>query len=298
MSLNQKIREELKQIPFGKNCCRKAYLCGLLYGAQRCETSKYYAVRLYGEDDAKTAAALIDAHFFTGKKTDIVPTARGGHRAYELSFNSKALCSVFADIDGKGADIGTAVGKRCVECEQSFLRGLFLSSATLSTPKSGYNLEFSVVNERRAAALSALLGACVAEPSVTHRANKIGVYYKSNVKISDFLYLIGAHRASFDFTNYSIERQIRNSENRVTNCLTGNISRTVDANKRVVAAIGKLKKNGGFDRLTEELAYTAELRLENDVASLSELALMHNPPISKSGLNARLKKIIAMAEEE
>ncbi len=296
MSLKEKIREELEERSHGKNCCRKAYLCGLLYAAQRADDGKTYCVVLYEKKDADEAAALIDAHFSSGEGCEITPTSRGGHKAYRLRLCSRSIGTALSLIDtARAEDIPTAVGFRCPECAQGFLAGLFLASASLSVPKGGYSLEFSTVGQRRADALCALLEECVGKPACIKRAERIGVYYKSNVKISDFLYFIGAPRQSFEFANYSIEREIRNSENRITNCLTGNISRAVDSNARVIAAIKRLKSSGEFDKLPKKLAYTAELRLENDVASLSELALMHNPPISKSGLNARLAKIMKLA---
>ena len=97
-------------------------------------------------------------------------------------------------------------------------------------------------------------------------------------------------------TNVSIERDIRNNENRATNCVTRNISRSVGATIKQVEAIKYLLENDKIALLGDELEYTARLRIENDSASLSELAALHEPPISKSGLNSRLSKILAIAE--
>jgi len=111
------------------------------------------------------------------------------------------------------------------------------------------------------------------------------------------LYFFGATRASFDLQNFSIEREIRNNENRATNCVTRNISRSVDATRRQIEAIEALMSNDKLHLLGADVEYTARLRLENDSASMAELALLHEPPISKSGLNVRLSKILAAAEE-
>ena len=129
------------------------------------------------------------------------------------------------------------------------------------------------------------------------RPSKIGLYYKSNSKIADLLYFFGATRASFDLQNVSIERDIRNYENRATNCVTRNISRSVDATRRQIEAIEALMANEKLHLLGADIEYTARLRLENDSASMSELAMLHEPPISRSGLNLRLSKILAAAEE-
>jgi DNA-binding protein WhiA len=97
--------------------------------------------------------------------------------------------------------------------------------------------------------------------------------------------------------NSFIERDIRNNENRATNCVARNISRSVGAAQKHVSAIESLIESKRFDRLPEELRYTAKLRLENDSASLYELSLLHDPPITKSGLNRRLAKIMEIANE-
>ena len=129
------------------------------------------------------------------------------------------------------------------------------------------------------------------------RKNKIGVYFKSNTVISDILSYAGAMKASFEVTNTFIERDIRNNENRATNFVAKNISKSVTATQKQISAINKLIEKGKLDGLSTELIQTALLRLENDDISLAELALMHEPPISKSGLNHRLEKICAAADD-
>ena len=99
-------------------------------------------------------------------------------------------------------------------------------------------------------------------------------------------------------TNTFIERDIRNAENRATNCVTKNISKAVAASNRQIEAIERLAESGKLLSLPEELRYTAELRLENPSATLFELAYMHEPPISKSGLNRRLTRLLEEADEK
>ena len=296
-SLTEDVVEELYSIPVSKSCCYKAFVCGLLYNCKKNQEAKSYEAFFYRENDACSAADIIDGKFSSGERTEIAPRARGGHRGYAIEFKSKALISVFRDIDdGKKENIQSAVGFRCDDCKLHFFRGVFMSCAALSRPKSGYHLEFSLNNEKRAELLSKILSEGMAAPGRIVRANKIGLYYKSNGKISDLLYCFGALRASFDMTNVSIERDIRNNENRATNCVTRNISRSVGATIKQVEAIKYLFENDKIALLGDELEYTARLRIENDSASLSELAALHEPPISKSGLNSRLSKILAIAE--
>ena len=297
-SLTQEVIEELYELPLNKSCCHKAYLCGLLYGCQRTGDGREMKASFYREEDAERAKKIIDAHFLSGVPCSIEKKSRGGHKAYELVFDARSISAVFNAIDRADApDLAALVGFRCPECKQQFFRGVFVSSAAFSRPKTGYHLEFSVINENRANALALLLEKNVSAAGRVKRPTKIGLYYKSNLRIADLLYFFGAARASFELQNISIERDIRNYENRATNCVTRNISRSVDATRRQIEAIEALMANEKLHLLGADIEYTARLRLENDSASMSELALLHEPPISKSGLNVRLTKILAAAEE-
>ncbi len=297
MSLTNDIVKELYTLGQNKTCCSKAFLCGLLYGARQNASAHGYTASFYRESDAHLADSIISSRFASGEKAVIGNSNRGGHKTYTVSFYSKALCSFLFDIDSGRADsLEKAVGFRCPECTSQFLRGIFISSATVSTPKSGYNLEFSVFGEKRAEYLQELLSITVGKAGIVRRGGRMGLYYKSSTSISDILYFLGAHSACFEMQNFFIERDIRNTENRATNCVTHNISRSVSSNKRCIDAINKIKRLHAMGKLSEELAYTAELRLEYDSASLSELAERHEPPLSKSGLNQRLKKLLSIAD--
>ncbi len=298
MSLTDEIVEELYSLGHNKTCCAKAFVCGLLYGALQNGTDRGYTTPFYRERDASLAESIINSRFSSNEGTRRNISSRGGHKTYTVGFYSKALCSVLFDIDNSKVDsLAEAVGFRCSECVSRFLCGVFMSSATVSTPKSGYNLEFSVPCGRRADFLEQLLLDTVGKAGKAKRGSRVGLYYKGITPIEDLLYLIGAHNASFDIRNFYIKRNIRSEENRATNCVTHNISRSVNSNKRYIDAVNFLKNNNSLDSLSEELLYTAELRLEYDAASLSELAERHEPPISKSGLNGRLKKILSIAEK-
>ena len=298
MSFTQSVAEELRVIRWHKTCCKKAALCGLLFGAQRIEGEKTYIATFNSDVEAIRASELIDAGFFTGEKTVVTPAANGGHRVYRVCFSSKALTGVMFDIDNaRKNSIAESVGFRCPECEMAFLAGVFLSLATVSRPKSGYHMEIKLPTKQRADALSAMLEDCISRPSVSERHGKWGVYYKSNAKIADVLYFIGAHASSFEVANIAVERDIVNRENRATNCVTSNISRSVSAAVKHVEAVRYLMSENKMHLLGDELEYTARLRLENEDATLSELARVHVPPISKSGLNSRLTRILSIVDE-
>lgn len=297
MSFTDQVVSELHTLPLGKSCCQKAFLCGLLFACQKDGESKNYSSFFYREEDARRTAELIDQRFFTGAKTELLASARGGHKGWKISVSSKALTNIFRDIDSQKDEIDNMIGFRCEECRRVFLRGAFISCAAVNNPKSGYHLEFSAYGEARAKILEEILEKCVCVPKRITRQNKIGLYYKSNANISDLFYYVRASKAGLEVANSFIEKDIRNLENRATNCVTSNISRSVKASRRHVDAINYLISTQNLDMLGDELKYTAMLRVENDSISLTELAQMHEPPISKSGLNSRLARILYVAEK-
>ena len=173
MSFTQSVAEELREIRWHKTCCKKAALCGLLFGAQRIEAEKAYVASFNSDVEAIRATELIDAGFFTGEKTEVIASANGGHRVYRVHFSSRSLTGVIFDLDnGRRRSIAEAVGFRCPECETAFLAGAFLSLATVSRPKSGYHMEMKLPTQERAAALADLLESCICRPCLSARQGR------------------------------------------------------------------------------------------------------------------------------
>lgn len=295
MSFTTDVCEELIRLPLKKTCCRKAFLLGLMLGAGREEDQ--ICARFYNQSLAELAAGLVGKILHV--EAEPIPQMRVGRQTWILTVRAPAVLS-FLDTVDRGTDepVHTAVGFRCASCGAAFLRGAFLGCGTVNDPHKGYHLEFLLPTAERAAFLGGFLQNTVGKPGRVKRGARFGLYYKSNGAISDLLYLIGCSKTSFDVTNVSIEREIRNNENRATNCVARNISRSVDASQKHRAAIEHLIATHRIDSLPEELRYTARLRMENASVSLLELSLLHDPPISKSGLNRRLTKLLEAAEEE
>ena len=184
MSLTDSIVEEFYLLEPNKTCCRKAHLCGLLYSCRCTDAKSAISASLGRESDAKRAVGIIEQIFPSSRVTPITTCRHGGHKRYEFEFYSKTLATSFIDIDsGEVESISSAFGFRCKDCEGHFLRGVFEGCATLSNPQSGYHLEFSFVGEGRAELFSTVLSSNVATPGKINRNGKIGLYYKSNVKI-------------------------------------------------------------------------------------------------------------------
>lgn len=293
MSFSERMKRELISLPIKMNCCRKAYLFGLLYNASHKEGIAMTAT--FGmREAAQRAVELLGetSHPFVRERS------HAGRRLFELSFSSKAFAGFELKVSD-GESIASAAKFRCADCGNYFLAGVLASCTTVSDPQKGYHMEISLDPDKgkRLEALDDMLVENGFAAGRAERARKISLYFKNNNSIADVLSFAGAVQTSFDVTNAYIEKDIRNRENRATNCVAKNISKSVDAVRRQLAAIELLTENHKLDTLPQELRETARLRIENDDVSLSELALLHEPPISKSGLNHRLEKICRAAEE-
>ncbi len=294
MSFTTEISGELLLLPLKKNCCRRALLLGLMMGATETEEKRLRAC-FHSQAVWELARDLLMKIFHA--EAEGGRSIRAGREVWELFCSAGTVLNVLRAADTAENELMHKIaGFRCAACQTEFLRGVFLGCATVTDPHKGYHMEISLPTEGRCDLLRSFLELNLTRPGKVKRGNRFGLYYKSNGAISDFLYYVGGSGASFDVANVWIERDIRNNENRATNCVTRNISRSVDASKKQREAIERLYATRRIDALSEELRQTARLRLENPDASLSELALMHTPPISKSGLNRRLTRILEEAE--
>lgn len=284
------------ELELSKTCCRKAFLLGLFFGAQTEQNNRIMA-EFRSEEIAKAALEILKRQF--SSEPELIKVGRAGRYFWRVEATTKALCSFLQTADKKGgeAQLSSLAGFRCAACPNSFLRGVFLAVGSINDPDKGYHLELSLPNGKRAELISNFLSEAVSEPKRVERGGKTGLYYKRNMQIVDMLYYVGAMQCGFDFSNSCISKDIRNNINRTTNCVAKNISRAVDASLKHIEAIELLEKFERMPNLSEELRYTAELRVANPSVSLAELARLHEPPISKSGLNRRLLRIMEEAED-
>ena len=201
----------------------------------------------------------------------------------------------YADICASDSVIDTETFV-CADCVKYFFRGVFLEYGTITNPDKSYHLELVLNNEITADSLAELLTKYNMESKKITRKNTYVLYYKESERIVDFLNMIGANKSAFHIMNTKIRKELRNNANRLANCDTANIDKTVSASIGHIDAINVLIANGGINDLPEELKDTAYLRLDNPDITLSELAAIHDPPISKSGVNYRLKKLTEISK--
>ena len=190
---------------------------------------------------------------------------------------------------------GINLDKQC--CKKAFLRGAFLASGSISDPEKTYHLEIISHTREQALHLTEILESFGLRSKIIKRKGYYVVYLKEGESIVDFLNITGAHNALLRLENVRILKDMRNSVNRIVNCETANLGKTVNASLRHVENIRFIAENMGFDKLPPGLREIAELRLEYTDASLTELGQMLSPPLGKSGVNHRLRKLDMVAEK-
>lgn len=178
-------------------------------------------------------------------------------------------------------------------CRKAYLRGIFMGAGTVSDPDKSYHLEFVCHSENLAKDLKKLINTFVdLTAKIVKRKGRYVVYMKNSQYISDTLAIMGAHAKVLAFENVKIKKELLNETIRITNCDNANTDRAVDAAGKQITAIKKLKEKGLFEGLPKKLQEVAELRLENPDMSLTQLGEMLSPPLKKSGVNNRMKRII------
>lgn len=181
-------------------------------------------------------------------------------------------------------------------CRRAYLRGAFLTTGSMSDPEKSYHLEFVCLTRRQALQLQEIIRDFDIEARIVTRKNHDIVYMKEGAGIVDLLNVTGAHISLMNLENLRIVKEMRNSINRRVNCETANITKTVNASTKQIQDIMLIQKTLGLKGLQDSLREVAEVRLEYPEATLKELGEYLNPPVGKSGVNHRLRKLSEIAE--
>lgn len=183
-------------------------------------------------------------------------------------------------------------------CKVSFVRGAFLAGGSITDPQKRYHLEMVTDHYYVNRELLALLLELGFEPKSTSRGGNYIAYMKQSEAVEDFLTTIGAPVSAMGIMEAKIMKGMTNSVNRRVNCDTANVTKTVDAAQEQIEAIEKLRAGMGLDKLSDKLRQTAELRLNNPELSISQLAELSDPPMTKSCINHRLRRLVELSEEQ
>ena len=182
-------------------------------------------------------------------------------------------------------------------CRTAFLRGAFLSGGSVTDPEKRYHLELATSHLQASREVSALLTELGFFPRSVMRSGSAVIYFKQSEHIEDFLTKIGAPASAMDIMTAKVDKEIRNGANRAMNCDMANVNKTLDAALEQKNAIEKLRQHGDLENLPDKLRQTALLRLQNPELSLTQLAERCDPPVTKSCLNHRMRKLMSMAQE-
>jgi len=183
-------------------------------------------------------------------------------------------------------------------CKRSYLRGAFLAGGSVNNPEgSSYHLEISSMYQEHCESLVDLANKFDLNARCIERKKGFIFYIKEGEKIIELLNIVGAHQALFKFEDVRIMRDMRNSVNRIVNCETANLNKTIGAAVRQIENIKLLQREVGLDSLPEKLKEVAEIRLQHPDMNLTEVGEMLGGKVSKSGVNHRLRKIDALAEK-
>ncbi len=172
------------------------------------------------------------------------------------------------------------------------IRGAYLGAGSINNPENTYHLELSLQKPEYAKKIVEGLKQFDIKSNIIKKKKEYAIYLKDGEEISKFLALLGANKSVLKFEEIRVQREMNNKVNRLVNCETANMNKTMNASIEQIEAIRKLKESGKFEKMDETLKEVAELRLKNPNASLAELGKMLKEPVGKSGVNYRLKKVI------
>ncbi len=293
MSFSKQVKNELNSIQIKGNCCKKSYLLGALMSSEN--TEGQISLRISDFDTAGKLVSLLKTLYKCTPSEKRI--RRGCFEATELSFSQKKLEDFLLLVSSiKDKDLNEIF--TCNNCRSAFLRGLFCSCGTVSDPRKGFSLELGIKDGTRAPFIQDVIATWGIDlPLISKRNNDIRLIYRKASSIEDFLAACGNNNSVFLFYDITVEKDVRNAENRATNCVARNIEKAVSASSLQISAIESLISSKVIDDLPSELRITAEIRIKNPDMTLSELSEIHEPPISKSGLNHRLSKLIEEAKK-
>ena len=308
MSFSNEIKNELAHLEQKKKCCEIAELAGLVRmdGTILIGSRKGIGLELTTENAAVARKAFKGLKKLFNVETEITVQRRNRlkkNNVYLVRVPGQPKVMNLLDTLGLMKDglmynpeiSSTLVKKEC--CKRSYLRGVFLGAGSLSDPMNSYHLEIVANSEEYADSLVHLIETFGLHPKISSRKNVLLVYLKESEQIADLLNIICAHQALLELENIRVQKEVRNQVNRLVNCESANMNKTIDAAVRQKSNIEFVLKYYGLEKLNDGLRAVAEARLEYPEVSLKELGTLMDPPLGKSGINHRMRKLEELADE-
>lgn len=315
MSFSSDVKKELARNISAARHCRIAELAGMIgmVGHVDCQDGKPVRIVISTERSviANTMSELIKKLFGLVPECSVKRTGADS-RVYKMVFNRQEdverILTTLKIAKKTENSSGNVCGMDCQEmhisglviqkdcCRRAFIKGVFMTSGSISDPEKGYHFEVVCNNPERAELISGIIHNFDIDSKVIARKRYHVVYIKDGTMIVDMLNLMGAYSSLMDMENIRILKDIANNVNRKVNCEAANLNKTVNAAVRQIEDIEYIIKVKGIHYLPDNLVELAQARLEARDASLKELGEMINPPIGKSGVNHRLRKISEIAD--
>jgi len=283
MSFSSKVKEELIGISGSARHCQIAELAAIVHfvGKNR-NTGEEIDIPVENEYASQKGFTLLQKTFnINSIKDSVIQTLK-------IPCNSDGMYNLRIKADER------LLRNSC--CRRAFLRGAFLCIGSVSNPEKGYHLEFVCDDKNQADQLIDILKSFGLEAHSIIRKKYFVVYIKEGAAIVDLLNIMGAHTSLMDLENMRILKEIRGDINRRVNCETANLVKAVNAASAQVEDIIYIRDNYGLKHLPDKLREIAMVRLENPSAPLKELGELLDPPVGKSGVNHRLRKLSELAE--
>lgn len=302
MSFSSEVKKELLSVSMKAEHCQRAELAAMLSGAgkiYRKDSCVHVCFITEQEQAAQRFVKLLSqAAGISAEITQAHHLQQKNKISYVIDLAEKDVKKLFqltGILGGDGCIRGDSMyfegllQKNC--CIRAFLRGAFLASGSISNPKKSYHFEIVCNERRKAVQLQELLRVFELDAKIVSRKNHEIVYLKEGAQIVDALNIMGAHAALMDLENVRIIKEMRNDINRRVNCETANINKTVSAAYRQKEAIRFLQEQGKLKELSAQLQEMAALRMEYPEVPIKELGTLCSPPVGKSGVNHRLRRL-------
>ena len=292
MSFALEVKSELCRTPLSRRCCAQAEAYGvLLY----CNTFHAEQARIVTEHEA--FAQRLPLLFKKAFKLTFDRFPQGGGKQ-TFSIENPAKLAVLhqafgSDLRALALHLNFAMVEEAC-CRSALLRGAFLAGGSVTDPRKGYHLELATSHHSVSREVLALMRELDQEPKSAQRKGNAVIYFKQSEKIEDFLTCVGAPLAAMEVMNAKLERDLRGKVNRRVNCDAANLDKAVEAAMSQVEAIRRLEKAGTLITLPDKLREVAALRLAHPEDTLAQLAQRCDPPITKSALNHRLRKLVEL----
>jgi hypothetical protein len=312
MSFSSVTKNELSRIEIDKDCCALAELAALVRMNGTVQITGMQNINLKFTTENAAIARRIFSILKMMYHSDIEVMVRKNKQLkknnnYLIIIHDKKISEkVLSDVGYIDRDRSNLfnprygvpkniVASRC--CKRSFIRGSFLGGGSMSNPEKTYHLEFVTNHEEHAKSLRNIINSFELNSKIIQRKDNFVVYIKEGEQIVDLLNIIGAHQALLKLEDIRVLKEVRNNINRLVNCETANLGKTISASMRQIESIKTIQRRMGLNKLPDNLREIAEVRLANPDASLKEIGEMMNPPIGKSGVNHRFRKLEEIADE-